>query len=511
MLYDPVTAQQLPKRFLGLIVCGLAIMLLQILANKDRLKKESVSKLNNALESINKQIELVNTNSTERLSLNKDAEVNLNQLIESFTFAINQNKSKVSIDLLKYLSIAQFLDSLNIELNKTNKFTNTEDLSALLNSIKLYVNNESNIDSILDNISVYESKNLENYNNNLNLVVYPYVAKLKRDLQQTNADKIINEYSRSKFFENFNLKNDLSFKSAKFTFAFRGALLLSIGVFLVALFNIENGKWIIFTLAAINQPYLDKANIKLRDRMIGTLVGAAIFFVVYSIVKDDSVRMALLLPVGYAMTYITKYTYSVICITLFALGSISVGANIPFIAIQRLIFVLIGCVIAIIADRLIFPTYAYKYTQSAINKSIATNKEIVDLLSKKDISVETFAKNVQPLIIRNTWLNKYIAYNNTTLNSKDVDEFIYNQNIFINDVIAFESLLYTHDKNSIDKASLEKDFNYIINNNLSNDDVVRLMDAKDCHFNKLILNNFINIKNNLSHSNNLSNNAIKSI
>ena len=88
-------------------------------------------------------------------------------------------------------------------------------------------------------------------NNNLNLVVYPYVAKLKRDLQQTNADKIINEYSRSKFFENFNLKNDLSFKSAKFTFAFRGALLLSIGVFLVALFNIENGKWIIFTLAAI--------------------------------------------------------------------------------------------------------------------------------------------------------------------------------------------------------------------------------------------------------------------
>ena len=52
-----------------------------------------------------------------------------------------------------------------------------------------------------------------------------------------------------------------------------------------------------------------------------------------------------------------------------------------------------------------------------------------DLLSKKDISVETFAKNVQPLIIRNTWLNKYIAYNNTTLNSKDVDEFIYNQNI----------------------------------------------------------------------------------
>ena len=92
-----------------------------------------------------------------------------------------------------------------------------------------------------------------------------------------------------------------------------------------------------------------------------------------------------------------------------------------------------------------------------------------------------------------------------------MDEFIYNLNIFINDVIAFESLLYTHDENSVDKASLEKDFNYIINNNLSNDDVVKLIDTKDCHFNKLILNYFINIKNNLSHSNNLSNYAIKSI
>ena len=90
--------------------------------------------------------------------------------------------------------------------------------------------------------------------------------------------------------------------------------------------------------------------------MVGTLLGGALFFVVYSIVKDDSVRMGLLLPVGYAMTYITNYTYSVICVTLFALGSISVGANIPFIAVQRVIFVLIGCIIAIIAGRRIFPT-----------------------------------------------------------------------------------------------------------------------------------------------------------
>ena len=470
MLYDPVTMVQLPKRIIGLVVCGLAIMLLQILANKNKLKRESISKLNSSLETIDKQIKLSSSDSKEKLKLNKDTTSKLNELIEYFTYAINQNQSKVTIDLVKYLSIAQFLDSLNIDLNRTNGFTDIKSLSTVLDNIKLYINDKVAIDDVLDTISSCKSKNTQ---------IYPYILRLERELQETNADKIISNYSRNEFLKGFNLKNDIQRKSVRFTFAFRGALLMSIGVFLVALFNIENGKWIIFTLGAINQPYLDKATVKLRDRIIGTIGGVAIFLVVYSIVTGDSARMPLLLIVGYAMNYITKYTYSVVCITLFALGSISVGANIPYIAIQRLIFILIGSIIAIIADKLIFPTYAYKYTQIAINKATANNEEIVNLLSQKDISVEVFNKKVKPLIIKNRWFNKYITYNNIMLDSKDIDEYINNQNIFINDVISFNSLLYTTDNNT----NLEQ----------------------------VIANNFSSIENNLSNSKKLSNIAIQSI
>ena len=470
MLYDPVTMVQLPKRIIGLVVCGLAIMLLQILAKKNKLKRESISKLNSSLETIDKQIKLSSSDSEEKLKLNKDTASKLNELIEYFTYAINQNQSKVTIDLVKYLSIAQFLDSLNIDLNRNNGFTDIKSLSTVLDSIKLYINNKVAIDDVLDTISSCKSKNTQ---------IYPYILRLERELQETNADKIISNYSRNEFLKEFNIKNDIQRKSVRFTFAFRGALLMSIGVFLVALFNIENGKWIIFTLGAINQPYLDKATVKLRDRIIGTIGGVAIFLVVYSIITGDSARMSLLLIVGYAMNYITKYTYSVVCITLFALGSISVGANIPYIAIQRLIFILIGSIIAIIADKLIFPTYAYKYTQVAINKATANNEEIVNLLSQKDISVEVFNKKVRPLIIKNRWFNKYIAYNNIMLDSKDIDEYINNQNIFINDVISFNSLLYTTDNN----INLEQ----------------------------VISNNFSSIENNLSNSKKLSNLAIESI
>ena len=470
MLYDPVTMVQLPKRIIGLVVCGLTIMLLQILANKNKLKRESISKLNSSLETIDKQIKLSSSDSEEKLKLNKDTASKLNELIEYFTYAINQNQSKVTIDLVKYLSIAQFLDSLNIDLNRNNGFTDIKSLSTVLDSIKLYINSEITVYDLLDTISSCKSKNTE---------IYPYLLRLERELKETNADEVISNYSRNEFLKEFNIKNDIQRKSVRFTFAFRGALLMSIGVFLVALFNIENGKWIIFTLGAINQPYLDKATVKLRDRIIGTIGGVAIFLVVYSIVTGDSARMSLLLIVGYAMNYITKYTYSVVCITLFALGSISVGANIPYIAIQRLIFILIGSIIAIIADKLIFPTYAYKYTQVAINKATANNEEIVNLLSQKDISVEVFNKKVRPLIIKNRWFNKYIAYNNIMLDSKDIDEYINNQNIFINDVISFNSLLYTTDNNT----NLEQ----------------------------VIANNFSSIENNLSNSKKLSNLAIESI
>ena len=108
-----------------------------------------------------------------------------------------------------------------------------------------------------------------------------------------------------------------------------------------------------------------------------------------------------------------------------------------------------------------------------------TQEEIVNLLSQKDISVQVFNKKVKPLIIKNRWFNKYIAYNNIMLDSKDIDEYINNQNIFINDVISFNSLLYTTDNN----INLEQ----------------------------VISNNFSSIENNLSNSKKLSNLAIESI
>ena len=161
MLYDPVTMVQLPKRIIGLVVCGLTIMLLQILANKNKLKRESISKLNSSLETIDKQIKLSSSDSEEKLKLNKDTASKLNELIEYFTYAINQNQSKVTIDLVKYLSIAQFLDSLNIDLNRNNGFTDIKSLSTVLDSIKLYINSEITVYDLLDTISSCKSKNTQ--------------------------------------------------------------------------------------------------------------------------------------------------------------------------------------------------------------------------------------------------------------------------------------------------------------------------------------------------------------
>ena len=70
------------------------------------------------------------------------------------------------------------------------------------------------------------------------------------------------------------------------------------------------------------------------------------------------------------------------------------------------------------------------------------------------------------------------------LNSKNVDNYVHNQSIFINDVIAFISLLYVPDEVPIDKVGLQKDFDYIVDNNLANDDIIGFIDTED---NPLIL------------------------
>lgn len=62
MLYTPVSINELPTRLVSLIFCGLFIMTVQMIVNKNKLQKQSKVTIKTVMESINEEIVLIINN-----------------------------------------------------------------------------------------------------------------------------------------------------------------------------------------------------------------------------------------------------------------------------------------------------------------------------------------------------------------------------------------------------------------------------------------------------------------
>lgn len=524
MLYTPVTLIELPSRLSGLAFCGLSIMILQLLANRNTLQKQVVNQLKSSLNSIIKEVQLVNI---DKYNVKSEPNINalshniLKNLIESLYEVIDKDV-KLPIDLFQYLFIALFLDSLNItlaKLNKSNSFSsslNLDELLTLLNNIEQFIDNKVNINELLNTIDIFlNSNNFSKSKNYLDFELYSYTSILKRDLYNTQSSSV-SEISDQYFVKNLvskldSLKNNIRKDSLKFTFAFRGALVTSLGVFVVSLFDITNGKWLVFSLTSIVQPYLDSSKTKGKQRIFGTIIGFLIFEIVFSIINDTMARTLIILLVGYLSNYQTNYRNQMICTTISALGAASIGANISILGIERLVFVLIGTVIALYANKFILPYKVSVAIKSDLKISLHLNEEILSTLYKKSIGSIKFNKDLQSIININKLINKKISSNNDMLLSSDIDNYIYTQHVFMNEIRVLSSMFKDYERSNSDKLKLVYDIDYLTNKDLSTEDILSYIDNIDDILNQLILINLLKVKSILSESKTIYHSIIDSI
>ncbi|MGL6108195.1 FUSC family protein [Romboutsia sp.] len=524
MVYTPVTIQEMPLRLLGLAFCGLAIMILQIVVNKNRLKKQTVSQIAVAVNSISKEVSLIlaKASNKDRKELNFTTHKNLKNLNETLYEVIDKNYSKLSHSLIQNFFIAQFLESLNIELNKLNKDTGVDKtqhfckILDLLMSIENFIGNKENLDYLLHSIDKYlEVKDFSTSNNYVEYKIYTHASILKIELENTktqDVSEIVDHHFTTNLITSLDrFKNNINKNSLKFTFAFRGALVISLGIFIVSAFKIENGKWLVFSLISIVQPYLDTSKAKGNERILGTLIGIVIFEVVFFIVTDTTARTMIILLVGYLNNYQKNYRNQMICTTISALGSASIGLSISILGVERLTFVLLGTVIALYANKLILPYKASDAVKSSIKQLIGLNKKIISIVYKKGIWSSTSNYDLEALISINKLLTKLIDSNNNMLTSKEVDDFIYNQHEFVNDIRILANLFEYYEKNRSKKLRLSYHIDYLNNKELSNDEILDYINNLDDNLAQLILVNLISIKENLAISKKISNSAIKSI
>ena len=160
-------------------------------------------------------------------------------------------------------------------------------------------------------------------------------------------------------------------------------------------FNLSEGRWILFTLLSLITPLYEASKSKTKDRVFATIIGSIIIFILFSIFKDPTLRMLIILATGYLNGYANQYRYSTIFVTVSAIGSAALLGDVGILTINRIFFVFVGIVMSILANKYIFP---YKVKDSMIQLKNMYHETIINMLKEVKNLVEG---NKQPTTMKN--------------------------------------------------------------------------------------------------------------
>ena len=174
-------------------------------------------------------------------------------------------------------------------------------------------------------------------------------------VENTNIEKAsLKDNTINKESEYIRIFNKFDIHHVRGAYAIRVALITTIAVFLVALFNLAQGRWIVYTIFAVTELYSEHCRVRSKQRLQGTIIGVIIIMLLFMVIKDNAIRGLLVLLAGYLDSYTTNYRDKIICITISVVASISLTNGTIITAIERVGYICIGIILALLADKLIF-------------------------------------------------------------------------------------------------------------------------------------------------------------
>ncbi|MDM0712587.1 FUSC family protein [Clostridium perfringens] len=461
----PISLYELPRRLVAMGVGVFIIIGIHILFNRRNFKKNSNSIIIRSIRNIQKEIcHIINESYREKENINIDSELRkLLILIEGR----NNNKFIENHKDDIYFNIVLILERINSIINKVGKINNkSKDVIDYLNSL--------NHD--LENITLFlerkvECINEEKVNLNKSSMINNFTEKEYDFLEECTElirllEKNINnlyEYNRKKSRKSikvkFNLKellignSSLKMKHLRVAYSLKLAIAVSLIMFIVDLFKIPQGRWIVTSVYVVIQPYEEETLTKAIKRFKGTIIGVIIYISIFTFFPHI-IPLELLLLILMFLYFVQKdYEKKVVCTALMTLSFGLSRSTVGYLAFYRFLFVIIGIVIALGINKIIFPQsiknsiydlkeryleltskllyelksilYEEKYNENTIkllldcnliecklmeNKLIAENLELKDLVDKQSIILS----KIRCLIL-------FINYSNWGISSKHIN------------------------------------------------------------------------------------------
>lgn len=175
------------------------------------------------------------------------------------------------------------------------------------------------------------------------------------------------------------LRDNLSFTSNNFRHAVRISIATLAGFIVSLLLPVGHGYWILLTIIVILKPAYSLTKKRNYERLVGTIVGAALGMLILYLVHDNQVLFVimLVLMIGTYSLMRTRYMISVIFMTpyILLLFHLLSNANFQTIIIDRVTDTGIGSVIAFLANLVLLPAWEHEQVSSYMLEAIRSNKQ----------------------------------------------------------------------------------------------------------------------------------------
>ncbi|MDM0469406.1 FUSC family protein [Clostridium perfringens] len=441
----PISLDELPRRLVAMGVGVFIIIGIHILFNRRNFKKNSNNIIIRSIRNIQKEIcHIINESYKEKENIYIDSELRkLLVLIErrNNNKFIGNNKDDI------YFNIVLILERINSIINKVGKVNNKS------KSVIDYLNR---LNHDLENITLFLERKVEYIDeqkddlskgftiNNWTKKEYAFLeecTELIRLLEKNinNLYEYNRKKSRKRIKVKFNLKellignSSLKVKHLRVAYSLKLAIAVSVIMFIVDLFKIPQGRWIVTSVYVVIQPYEEETLTKAIKRFKGTIIGVIIYISIFTFFPHIIPLELLLLILMFFYFFQKDYDKKVVCTALMTLSLGLSRSTVGYLAFYRFLFVIIGIVIALGINKLIFPQSIKNSIYDLKERYLElTNKLLCEL--KSILYEDEYNENTVKLLLDCNLIESKLMENKLIAENLELKDLVYKQSIILNKI-----------------------------------------------------------------------------
>lgn len=400
------------------LACGAVFIVgLNIILNRDKHYNISKETMDNLVGELDKSIDLKLEGkdvSPDSFKIAKEFYLSLFHRFEYKYFPSPKQQSVLNI-VKAFQSIGYLLSQSNLSDNELRY------IKKVLSQIR-----EIKIEEVFEGVEIKTKKMLPIL---LNLEII--INELNKDLSDDFA--IPDENIIIQLFKPFN-RRQLNFRSVKFVFAFKMAVIMLLWEVLTMLFNLPFTKWLFFVTVSMMIPYIDDMAYTARKRIQATFLGIFIFailLIAMPVIPISTTAVIIIVVVICLFVFVWKLKDRLIRNTATTLMSVTTSVayiNAPDAITLKILWVIVGIGAVSLFNFKFLPYSVEKETRNNLENCYRINEKSIDLIKEKCLGGN--AENKTALFVSESIVRENIQVN-------DDNNELYNLQFMISNLCNF--------------------------------------------------------------------------